>query len=282
MKEFSEKELLLLGYLEGDLSDSEREKFEAMMVEDAALMAEYRQLARTKLPAPQVAYANKASLKRTATPPTKKPVLGYILWPAAVAASIALLFWFISPSSTTDSTLTATGSTQIIVQTPENTRELLPQTNNTVKEREAYLEDNATKENKQAKATEVLQKQSKNSFQKTTKKENSTKQLIISDELLAAKTISIKVTNSTIPVVETIVETGIYTPYTPSASDERGWLARTTHKINNQLGTLVGYVQKPQVDINKKEEANGGRTYWAITLETEKYEWEGRLLYTRR
>ena len=74
MKEFSEKELLLLGYLEGDLSDSEREKFEAMMAEDAALMVEYRQLARTKLPAPQVAYANKASLKRTATPPTKKPV----------------------------------------------------------------------------------------------------------------------------------------------------------------------------------------------------------------
>lgn len=290
MKEFSEKELLLLGYLEGDLSDSEKAKFEAMMAEDAALMAEYRQLERTKLPMQQITYANKASLKRTATPPQKKPVLGYILWPVAVAASIALLFWFISPNANINGEITAANTSHTTIQTP-GTTEKQPNTTEIVETtKDIKGETLASTEVEQVVPKTIKAGQRQNAAPKGGSKNQSedvktfSKQSIKSGELLASKTVSIKTVKSTIPIVETVLEIGNedYVPYTASAIDEKGWLARTTHRINNQLGTWVGYVQKPQVDINKKEEANGGRTYWAITLETEKYEWEGRLLYTHR
>ncbi len=287
MKEFSEKELLLLGYLEGDLSDSEKIKFEAMMAEDAALMVEYRQLERTKLPVQQTMYANKASLKRTTTPPKKKPVLGYILWPVAVAASVALLFWFISPNTNINGEITKVTIQQPTKQTPATTAEEQPNTVETTEKSEETLvaSTSAVQAPLQTKKRVQTQGADGNSESKNEgdKVKSPRKQLINSSELLAAKTVSIKIAKSTIPIVETILETEEgYTPYTASEIDEKGWLVRTTHKINNQLGTWIGYVQKPQVDINKKEEANSGRTYWAITLETEKYEWEGRLLYTRR
>ncbi|MDL5045130.1 hypothetical protein QQ054_03620 [Oscillatoria amoena NRMC-F 0135] len=72
-EELNERELLLLAYLEGDLTGDERAKAEALLAEDIAMMGEYRQLKSTVL-IPEIAtvYKKQSGFKETGACRQKK------------------------------------------------------------------------------------------------------------------------------------------------------------------------------------------------------------------
>lgn len=288
MKEFSEKELLLLAYLEGDLNDADKAKAEALLAADEALQAEYKLLQHTKLPKPTAEYSRKAQLKRPVPVAKKKPVLAYILWPTAVAASLALLFVF---TQTAENSSTSTTASATIIEAPQLAQQTPPaQTNAEING--APTENTQPRANYENKtqaavannaATQAVVASTTPQPLETVK----TKTTINVGELVPSKMVSLAASkqNNVPPIIEQIVEVdGQFVPYTAAEAEgqttRKNWLARTTSNIGNQIGTWVGLVKNPQVDINKKE-AEGGRTYWALTLTTETYEWEG-VLYTQR
>lgn len=283
MKEFSEKEWLLLAYLEGDLNPQEKAKVEAMLAEDTALMSEYRLLAKTQLPVEEIKYSAKASLKKAETP--KRIPLMYWVTSGAVAAAIAVLVVFnISGFNKSNGTTAEVEITQEVIKNSTAvakvevqtkaigganiSEEVKPQVSNTIKP--------------QGSENFSLQKEVPYSEAPAEKEQIQFEKQLYSAPLLAAK--AIEMPNAEIPqheiVLDTDVEMPSYMPSTPVEEEQKGWLAKATSKINNKLNHWAGYLQKPKVEI-EKEETEGGRAVWVVSLESEKYEWEGRL-YTRR
>lgn len=283
MKEFSEKDFLLLAYLEGDLTETEKVKFEDMLANDAALMQEYKLLCHTILPVEEIVYTSKADLKKPVT--TQKLALGYLFWSGAVAACLAVLILFYSP------TIISTPSNIVKVE-KENTHNIL--TPNLNIDKSAPLAE----VNKGAGEIEITKKSKRkesgiNPLRKeyidkviTTKEtdvEFFEKQEFTSIPLLAIKEANIPLQ---LPLSEVKINTNLGIPqYTPIVSpdenyENKGWFARASQQINNKLNKWVSYLEKPKVGIDKKEPI-GGRIYWAISVEADKYEWEGRL-YTYR
>ncbi|KAB2918856.1 MAG: hypothetical protein F9K23_01570 [Bacteroidetes bacterium] len=274
-EELNERELLLLAYLEGDLTGAEKARAEALLAEDAAMMGEYRQLRNTVLvPETATVYKNKAALKKP-VPAAKKVTLRYVLWPAAVAASIVLAVLFYAPQNTvteggvaaTDNATTA--NAPVISGTEDKTSIVNEKIHS---EKKVYVaipqpKDNGVKVDKGITPVEEVEVET----QEVTK------------ELIAATTLQSKGSNTP----------GIFTPkqgeikelqiplsdmafIAPDPTEKRGLFAR----VGDKIGNLVDYLQKPRVNIEKQED-NKGKDYWAITLETEKYEWEGRLFTSR-
>lgn len=283
MKEFSEKEFLLLAYLEGDLGESDIKKVEAMLAEDAALMDEYRLLTKAVLPVEEVSYANKALLKKDIAP--QKVSLGYLVWTGAVAAVLAVLILFYSP------TIIPPSSNVVKVEENSTPEIVTPKLNI---DKDAALaevspkvnEVPATKKNKTVKIKgnpPVKEYVAKTAATKEIDVVLFEKQELNNTPLLAVKEANIPVeTTSTEVKINTDLSMPQYTlTVSPDENYEnKGWFARTTYQINSKLNTWVSYLQKPKVEIGKKEPI-GGRIYWAISVEADKYEWEGRL-YTRR
>ncbi len=285
MKEFSEKDFLLLSYLEGDLSESEKIKVEAMLAEDAALMNEYRLLTKTILPAEEVTYTNKAALKKSVMP--QKVSLGYLVWTGAVAAVLAVLILLYSPVTKTTSSEIASSKTTN--KTPNT---------DVVKENEtaiaAITKDEGKINNSKEFALETPDLGNSVVKQRVVKTEKTivaTENPVVEpfekqeyvNTLLVAKAVDIPSVEMPTEVIAINKELTmpVYVPQTPIENYEnKGWFARTTRQINNKLNKWAGYLQKPKVEIGKKEPV-GGRTYWVISVEADKYEWEGRL-YTRR
>jgi hypothetical protein len=283
MKEFSEKDFLLLSYLEGDLSESEKAKVEAMLAEDAALMNEYRLLTKTILPAEEVTYTNKSALKKSVAP--QKVSLGYLVWTGAVAAVLAVLILLYSP-------VTKTSTSEIA--SSNNTNET-PNTG-VVKENETVTQAITKEESKINNSTELaletpVKSKAEQSDNKIEKVIAATSNPVVEpfekqeykDILLAAKVADIPSAEMPTEAIKLNKELTmpVYVPQTPIENYEnKGWFARTTRQINNKLNLWGSYLQKPKVEIGKKEPV-GGRTYWVISVEADKYEWEGRL-YTRR
>lgn len=276
-EELNERELLLLAYLEGDLTGAEKAKAEALLAEDAAMMGEYRQLKSTVLvPETATVYKNRAALKKP-VPVAKKVTLRYILWPAAVAASIVLAIMLYVPQNTVTE-----GGVAVTDNKPATTA--TPITRDT-KVAAEVAEEKGQVENQ----TQIAVSQLKNDVPKDDKvvmpieiAEVDVQQPTIK-ELIATTTLQSKgyeIPGVSIPEPAGIKELQIplsdIVLTTPETTDKKGWFA----KVGDRIGNLVDYLQKPQVNIEKQED-NKGKDYWAITLETEKYEWEGRL-FTRR
>lgn len=277
-EELNERELLLLAYLEGDLTGAEKARAEALLAEDAAMMGEYRQLKNTVLvPETATVYKNKAALKKP-VPAAKKVTLRYVLWPTAVAASIVLAVLFYAPQDTVTeggvATTTATdkpttANTPVISSAEDKTSTVNEKIHS---EKKAYVaapqpKDNGVKVDKDIPPVEEVEVETQD----------------VTKELIAATTLQSKGSNTP----------GIFTPkqgeikelqiplsdmavITPEPTEKRGLFA----KVGDKIGNLVDYLQKPRVNIEKQED-NKGKDYWAITLETEKYEWEGRLFTSR-
>lgn len=276
-EELNERELLLLAYLEGDLTGAEKARAEALLAEDAAMMGEYRQLRNTVLvPETATVYKNKAALKKP-VPAAKKVTLRYVLWPAAVAASIVLAVLFYAPQNTVTEGGVATTATDkaTTANAPvtSGTEDKTSTVNEKIhSEKKVYVavpqpKNNGVKEDKGITPVEEVEVET----QEVTK------------ELIAATTLQSKGSNTP----------GIFTPkqgeikelqiplsdmafIAPDPTEKRGLFAR----VGDKIGNLVDYLQKPRVNIEKQED-NKGKDYWAITLETEKYEWEGRLFTSR-
>lgn len=276
-EELNERELLLLAYLEGDLTGAEKARAEALLAEDAAMMGEYRQLRNTVLvPETATVYKNKAALKKP-VPAAKKVTLRYVLWPAAVAASIVLAVLFYAPQNTvTEGGVATTATDKATTANAPVTSGTGGKTSTVNKkihsEKKVYVavpqpKNNGVKEDKGITPVEEVEVET----QEVTK------------ELIAATTLQSKGSNTP----------GIFTPkqgeikelqiplsdmafIAPDPTEKRGLFAR----VGDKIGNLVDYLQKPRVNIEKQED-NKGKDYWAITLETEKYEWEGRLFTSR-
>lgn len=277
MKEFSEKEFLLLAYLEGDLTEAEKTKVEAMLAKDAALMKEYTLLSKTILPANNVIYTSKANLKKPVA--AQKVALGYLFWSGAIAACLAVLIVLYTPK-TNNNQATA----------------LVHETNNPVKEQAPVVEpdsdDNSVTEDVTAYKN---RKNSKATAQIVIPKTNGNKQakaeIVTGEEPFNKKTFVVSLLNTkpaVLPSIELPKDDIVFKPNgtlltVPTIDNEinKSWFARKTNKINNTLNTWVKFLEKPQIEISKKEPKTNGRIYWAITLEADEYEWEGRL-YTRR
>ncbi len=275
MKEFNEKELLLLAYLEGDLSEKEINKVEAMLAEDEALMTEYRLLSKTILPAKEVTYANKANLRKPE--PAKKVALGYLFWSGAVAACLAVLILLYTPK--VNSPFTAE------IQNDNNTIARVEKELSTPKDIEGNIIENsdATQSHPAQKGIAFTAKVS-TTIPKVNKVEQSVEPFKKIN--LVATQLNKKPTNLPsieAPNSEVIFSTKIEPPTLPTIDNgaNKNWLARKTDIINNTLNNWANYLQKPKIDISKKEPTINGRVYWAITVEADKYEWEGRL-YTRQ
>ncbi len=282
MKDFSEKEFLLLAYLEGDLSESEIVRVEAMLAEDAALLSEYRLLKKIILPIETLTYSSKASLKKAIVP--QKISLGYLIWTGAVAAVLAILILFYSPTIISPSPSIAK------IEKRNTAQNITPNHSIDKSKILAKVDKKANKSTAIAKSSEKRGTNKPASIKyivwaTTTKQTNNTpfekKEWDI--PLLSVKKIKIPIE---FPSTEISVNTDLSlpqpTPITlPNKNYEnKRWWARTSKQINNKLNTWVSYLQKPKIEINK-EKPLGGRTYWAIIVEADKYEWEGKL-YTRR
>jgi hypothetical protein len=273
MIELNERELLLLAYLEGELSGAEKARAEAIMAEDMAMQHEYRQLQNTVLK-PEIAtvYPNKSKLKRTVA--KQKAPLGYILWPLAIAASFALLIVFYQPNAgITNGNSTALNTTANNNTTNNNTNTTAPKINET----EAIVSP-AQATYATSNPAQLPQVKNDNIQNNINAKITGEKQTM-SAPLLAALPVNLPTVEK--PALGVANSVSLFLPpipryKTPVQEEKRGWLAKTGQKVNQ----LLGYLQKPQLSIDKQENETG-KEYWAITLETEKYEVEGRL-YTRR
>lgn len=279
MKEFSEKEFLLLSYLEGDLTKAEKEKVEAMLAEDAALMNEYRLLAKTILSQENISYTNKASLKKPVA--TKTIALSYVFWSGAVAAALAILILFYAPKANTTSTKVATNNATSpqSITVDENTDSEIDNASNNI----ALASPKAEEKIKKAESNNGTQVKTNRvediqNYIATTNEQFKKETLVATT--LAPKAITIDKVE--IPKETVVLNTELPKPLMPTIKQSEGknWWVRKANKINNTINTWASYLQKPKVEIGKKEPI-GGRTYWAITVEAERYEWEGKL-YTRR
>lgn len=275
-EELNERELLLLAYLEGDLTGTEKAKAEALLAEDAAMMGEYRQLKSTVLvPETATVYKNKAALKKP-VPAAKKVTLRYVLWPAAVAASIVLAVMLYVPKNTVTEGGVATTDKLSTTVAPitngagDDANVLAEKSQETGQHQIAVSQpkSNVPKDDKVAMPIERVEVEAQQPAIK---------------ELIATTTLQSKgyeIPGVLIPEPAEIKELQIplsdMALVAPEVEDKKGWFA----KVGDRIGNLVDYIQKPQVNIEKQED-NKGKDYWAITLETEKYEWEGRL-FTRR
>lgn len=277
-EELNERELLLLAYLEGDLTGDERAKAESLLAEDIAMMGEYRQLKGTVLmPETATVYKNKAALKKP-VPAAKKVTLRYVLWPAAVAASIVLAVLFYTPQNTVTeggvATTTATdkattAKAPVISGTEDKTSTVNEKIHS---EKKVYVavpqpKDNSVKEDKGTSPVDDIDVETQD----------------VTKELMAATTLQSKgyeIPGILTPTQDEIKELQIPLSdmafVTPEPTEKRGLFAR----VGDKIGNLVDYLQKPRVNIEKQED-NTGKDYWAITLETEKYEWEGRVFTSR-
>lgn len=274
MKEFDEKELLLLAYLEGDLSKEETNKVEAMLAEDAALMNEYRLLSKTILPAKEVVYANKTNLKKPV--PVKKVALGYLFWSGAVAACLAVLILLYTPKVNNSFTSEVQKESTIEkaekeLANPKNTESSIIENNEIVQSQSASEEIISIPKAVTTTTKTDIAKQSIEPF----KKKN-----LVASQLNKKPT---NIPNVEMPSSEVVFNTKIEQPTLPiiNNTNNKSWVARKTDKINNTLSNWASYLQKPKIDISKKEPTVNGRVYWAITLEADEYAWEGRL-YTRQ
>ncbi len=275
-EELNERELLLLAYLEGDLTGAEKAKAEALLAEDAAMMGEYRQLKSTVLvPETATVYKNRAALKKP-VPVAKKVTLRYILWPAAVAASIVLAIMLYVPQNTvTEGGVAVTDNKPATTATPitgdtkvnADVAEEKGQVENPIQIAVSQPKNDVPKDDKVVMPIEIAEVEA---------------QQPVIKELIATTTLQSKGYEIGVSVAEPAEIKELQIPLsdmafgTPEATDKKGWFA----KVGDRIGSLVDYLQKPQVNIEKQED-NKGKDYWAITLETEKYEWEGRL-FTRR
>lgn len=276
-EELNERELLLLAYLEGDLTDEEKAKAEALLAEDIAMMGEYRQLKSTVLvPETATVYKNKAALKKP-VPAAKKVTLRYVLWPAAVAASIVLAVLFYAPqNAVTEGGVAATATdkpTTANAPLISGTEGKAGTANEKIQsEKKVYVsvtqpKDNGVKEDKGTPPVDDVEVETQD----------------VTKELIAATTLQSKgceipgiLTPTQGEIKELQIPLSDMAFIAPEPTDKKGWFA----KVGDKIGNWVDYLQKPRVNIEKQED-NTGKDYWAITLETEKYEWEGRVFTSR-
>jgi Tfp pilus assembly protein PilE len=271
MKELNERELLLLAYLEGELSGAKKAQAEAIMAEDMAMQHEYRQLQNTILkPETATVYPYKNKLKRTAA--KEKTPLGYIIWPLAIAASFALLILVYTPNN---NNAINNGNIAVINNKTEN----LANTNPTTSSANTIIATPPTqpKTNKQQ-ITETpahnIETTTPSTPNETTPENVTLNAPVLASLPIVLPTVSKPATKLATTAMPTLPAMPNYQK--PEPEEKKGWWAKAGDKMNQ----LLSYVQKPQLSIEKQENETG-KEYWTITLETEKYEVEGRL-YTRR
>lgn len=259
MKEFTENELLLLAYLEGDLEPNEKEGFELLLEDDAQLMAEYKLLQKTKLQPPVVSYSGKEQLKRAVVAPIKKEkiILSYLLWPSAIAAGLAILLLWYAPQKQGGS-LVANVEVQPKIEVKQTPNPALANSIDAKIEEKGEVEI-ITKKIITIPPAITIEKE----------KENIQKQLIINPDMLDA----IAYTGPAMQNGETEIIPLSLKPIKTIIlveDNKESWLVG----IKNKSVNFVSNFQMPKFRIRKPK---GETQYWALTVETDKYEMQAKI-----
>lgn len=260
MKEFTENELLLLAYLEGDLEPNEKEGFELLLEDDAQLMAEFKLLQKTKLQPPAISYSGKEQLKKAVVMPIKKEkiLLSYLLWPSAIAAGLALLLLWYAPQKQNGSVVANVEvQPKVEVQHPPKTGLANTLETKTEKEGEIII----TKKIITANPTKNQKTENSETLQKPTI-ENPPMLNAIAYTGLALQNVEMGIAPLSIKPTEKIeiIE----------KEKKEPWLIT----LKNKSLDIVSNIQIPRFRIRK---AKGETEYWALTVETDKYEVQAKL-----